>query len=592
LNQALDFLIAEHAYVNELEAKLLGQSIVFKDIGDHILERNIYGVDINEESVEIARLSLWLRTATKGRKLNDLSANIKCGNSLIDDPAVAGAKVFDWKKEFPAVFAKGGFDVVIGNPPWGADLNEDDLSFIKARDEDIVVRMIDSFMFFVSAALRISQPEGRLGQIVPDVILYQTDNRKLREKLLRETHLERAINLGDGIFQDVARPSAIVICSKRQSSTARTLVGSVQKNFDDDLESLNLEPVEQSLLLRMPNSMFPTVNLSGYALLSRLNFPKLLSYLDDDGVQRGVSPDLKEAFIVDDRIVETNRLELEYVKSTVTGGVDVRRFGIDNDMKRLLYVSREVDASQIRNIVEYISRFRDKITCTEVSQGKHPFYALHRPRDPAIFEKSGKLVGVITGDRIIVALDASRIYPTDGLYVFSSNGRQLSNKALGCLLNSTLLTYLYRLLSSETGRTMAQVKPVLVEELPIAAPSAKGVEHLEQLHDRIAQDMASLREIQLGVNHLLQSKYTLPTLSRALENWPGLEFKGFLAELKKAKVQLTLAEEAEWLTYFTAEKAKAQTLQAQIAKTDKEIDALVYELYGLTEEEVKVVEGK
>lgn len=71
-------------------------------------------MDINEESVEIARLSLWLRTATKGRKLNDLSANIKCGNSLIDDPAVAGAKAFDWKKEFPAVFAKGGFDVVMG----------------------------------------------------------------------------------------------------------------------------------------------------------------------------------------------------------------------------------------------------------------------------------------------------------------------------------------------------------------------------------------------------------------------------------------------------------------------------------------------
>ncbi|MBP6574676.1 MAG: restriction endonuclease subunit M, partial [Flavobacteriales bacterium] len=65
LNQALDFLIAEHRYVSELESKLLGQSIVFKDIGDHILERNSYGVDINEESVEIARLSLWLRTATK-----------------------------------------------------------------------------------------------------------------------------------------------------------------------------------------------------------------------------------------------------------------------------------------------------------------------------------------------------------------------------------------------------------------------------------------------------------------------------------------------------------------------------------------------
>jgi hypothetical protein len=92
--------------------------------------------------------------------------------------------------------------------------------------------------------------------------------------------------------------------------------------------------------------------------------------------------------------------------------------------------------------------------------------------------------------------------------------------------------------------------------------------------------------------NLLRSKYNLPSLSRARENWPGLEFKGFLAELKKAKVQLTLAEEAEWLIYFTTEKAKAQALQAQIAKTDAAIDALVYQLYGLTEEEVKVVEGR
>ena len=131
LNQALDFLIAEHRYVDELQATLLGHSITFKDIGDHILERNIYGVDINEESVDIARLSLWLRTATKGRKLNDLSSNIKCGNSLIDDPAVAGDKAFDWKKEFPRVFEKGGFDVVVGNPPY-VDVKALDPVFVKA----------------------------------------------------------------------------------------------------------------------------------------------------------------------------------------------------------------------------------------------------------------------------------------------------------------------------------------------------------------------------------------------------------------------------------------------------------------------------
>ena len=91
---------------------------------------------------------------------------------------------------------------------------------------------------------------------------------------------------------------------------------------------------------------------------------------------------------------------------------------------------------------------------------------------------------------------------------------------------------------------------------------------------------------------LLQSKYTLPKLSRNLENWPALDFKGFLKELHKAKVSLSLAEEAEWLGYFTEQQAKAHALQAQINKTDREIDALVYALYGLTEEEVRVVEGK
>ncbi len=104
LNQALEFLINEHSYIDELHAQLLGISIVFQDVSNHILEQNIYGVDINEESVDIAKLSLWLRTAQRGRKLTSLSNNIKCGNSLIDDPEIAGDKAFNWQKEFPGIF--------------------------------------------------------------------------------------------------------------------------------------------------------------------------------------------------------------------------------------------------------------------------------------------------------------------------------------------------------------------------------------------------------------------------------------------------------------------------------------------------------
>ena len=104
LNQALDYLITEHKYIDELQAKLFGDAMVLSDVEKSILENNLFGVDINEESVEIAKLSLWLRTAQPNRKLNDLNNNIKCGNSLIDDPTVAGDKAFNWQLEFPQVF--------------------------------------------------------------------------------------------------------------------------------------------------------------------------------------------------------------------------------------------------------------------------------------------------------------------------------------------------------------------------------------------------------------------------------------------------------------------------------------------------------
>jgi len=114
LNAALDFLMAEHRLIDELEAKLSGNAIVFPNIENAILENNLYGVDINEESVEIAKLALWLRTAKPQRKLNSLNNNIKCGNSLISPttvtrgfiPLLNTEKSFDWHKEFPQVFTE------------------------------------------------------------------------------------------------------------------------------------------------------------------------------------------------------------------------------------------------------------------------------------------------------------------------------------------------------------------------------------------------------------------------------------------------------------------------------------------------------
>jgi type II restriction/modification system DNA methylase subunit YeeA len=103
LVKVFDVLYAENQRVGKLIGALFDESNTYKNI----LTNNIYGVDLNPESVEITKLSLWLKSAQKGKKLNNLDTNIKCGNSLIDDPAVAGERAFDWHKEFASIMAAG-----------------------------------------------------------------------------------------------------------------------------------------------------------------------------------------------------------------------------------------------------------------------------------------------------------------------------------------------------------------------------------------------------------------------------------------------------------------------------------------------------
>lgn len=115
-----------------------------------------------------------------------------------------------------------------------------------------------------------------------------------------------------------------------------------------------------------------------------------------------------------------------------------------------------------------------------------------------------------------------------------------------------------------------------------------------ELDDLVNAMIVNTKELNSDLNQLtglLQSKFGIVKFSRKLENWHQLEFGDFLKELKKEKVGLTLSEEAEWLTYFNERKKRLQGIQAHIIRTEKEIDAKVYELYGLTEEEIKVVEN-
>ena len=116
LIEAFDQLHATYQRSNDRLDELRGHRTLF-DLDKRILENNLYGVDLNEEAIEICRLSLWIKTAERGKALTSLDHPIRVGNSVVADPAVH-PKALDWQAAFPEVFAQGGFDVVVGNPPY------------------------------------------------------------------------------------------------------------------------------------------------------------------------------------------------------------------------------------------------------------------------------------------------------------------------------------------------------------------------------------------------------------------------------------------------------------------------------------------
>ncbi|WP_263385953.1 Eco57I restriction-modification methylase domain-containing protein [Granulicella arctica] len=482
-----------------------------------ILIDNVFGVDIDAQAVETTKLSLLLKVLEGEtsqtiqpeliyqRALPDLGDNIKCGNSLIasdfylqyqtalfDEDEQYRINVFDWKPEFPAIFKAGGFDVVIGNPPWGALLSEPELDYLRNKDSEIIVRMIDSFMYFVHQCTAKLNSSGRFGMILPDVLLYQSDNQKLRKVLLDRFTLTHILNMGN-VFKKVTRPACILTLSNSASPKPQVRVADlsrlpqVQKQRSMVTGS-GMTLLAQKELVELPGALFVTTNIEGYAVWKTVNLvrhEKLISLVDDDGIQRGVSPDLKEAFLVTAAAAKKAGLEISVLRKALTGGRQVKRYFIDHPDLLLIYTQRTTDLQALPKVRAFIDGYRDAITCKEVEKGKHSLYALHRAREERIFLKKKKLIGVITEDEIVLALDEQQTFVTDGLYTFAVVDGVDVRYVMG-ILNSRLFVFLYRLLALESGRVLAQVKPTLLGQLPIRLlDKAKTKE--KAAHDHLVQ---------------------------------------------------------------------------------------------------------
>lgn len=548
LNQALEFLIEEHQYIDELQAKLFGDTLVLSDMENSILENNLFGVDLNEESVEIAKLSLWLRTAQPNRKLNDLNGNIKCGNSLIDDVIVAGDKAFNWQQAFPKVFENGGFDVIIGNPPYVRPHNIADLEKVFLWSNYFVAsQKTDLYAFFTEKGALLLKEKGKLGYIMPKTWMSIHSFLKLRQFILENYNILEIGLLPSKVFEDAIVETAIIIIENKLSVNTF--------EFIDVVENKILKIENQSDILKNSN-----LNINEN-IQKELGEFKYLGDITDIIVGIATGDDKKYC-----RFEKLTNIDKPAIR-----GANISRYNINYTGEYLWYDTQEM----VRD-----SNLKPKSTLKGGG-------LLCSPKKPSDFELPEKIVMQRISKKIIASIDTNQYYAHTSVVILKPKTDNIfKNKYILAILNSSYINFWLKTNSSNVSINVGTVK-----NIPIKIESILKQSIYEKNVDVLLAKNKELQEQSQKFQRTIQRKFELVELPKKLQDWYLLSYADFIKELGKKKVKLSLSQEVEWEDYFTQESKKTLELKATIDETDKIIDAMVYELYGLTEEEIRIVEN-
>ena len=530
LNQALDFLIEEHKYLDELQAKLFGDALVLSDIENSILENNLFGVDLNEESVEIAKLSLWLRTAQPNRKLNDLSANIKCGNSLIDAVEVAGEKAFNWQQAFPKVFEKGGFDVIIGNPPY--------LNLTKGNTPDEVIAFYTEnyfsikkansknlFTLFNELGTLIIKEQRVVSFIIPEGFLKTRSYDDCVKKMNEVGTINKAVYFENWVFEDATTGSMIFEFIKDKSESIVFEEYLMNKSNEISKIDLKINPI-----------------IEKYNKLKFQNISELCDTFKGMAVQNRQDFIFKEKNELPNRFLLGNCIDRYSYKD---------EFFCDYSTLKIVGGTKNKDKHDISPRI-LIRRTGNYLCCVMLNE-------------PALTEST--------------------------LYSCSLKSDNLEIYYLLSILNSKFLTYIVRQNMITNEQAFPQIMMSDIQLLKIPIPKLEIQNELKKLAKFLELKLSELQEQSQKFQRAIQRKFDVVSLPKKLQEWYLLGYPEFIKELGKLKAKLTLSEEAEWEEYFVSEATKVMKIRYEILTTDEAIDKMVYELYGLTKEEISIIEN-
>lgn len=404
---------------------------------------------LKSKIIDLESPSLFERTEQEKKGLVKLKAKLKElekeqttieSNKLYKDS-------FEWRFEFPQLLNKEGefigFDIVIGNPPFGASFTIAEKNVLKARYSDVHMRTPESYCYFISLAFRLARNTGVVSYIVPNNMFFQNENEKTRSLLLFKHRLVRAINLGDNTFENADVPTCIFI-SKVQHKEIYDIAYSDYRmcNIRDIEWDKNIENTSSTLIQSVPAYV---VGLSNEDI-------RILGAIREQGVSidsiaeemaSGISTGGDNIFKVNKDFAISHSIENQILFPVIIGS-NIDRYIITHNNEYIIYTTRETDIERYPNTKRYLMSFIEKLkNRSESKKGILPWFSLNRNRYKELFTEP-KIIMRQTSDSIRCVYDENGFYVLDSILVLKKNTNQYSYKYIATVLNSKLTDYLYK----------------------------------------------------------------------------------------------------------------------------------------------------
>jgi type I restriction-modification system DNA methylase subunit len=613
---AFDLLLYEYERVNTALRELKGGQLSVFDLNKTILNHNLYGVDLSPESVEITKLSLWLKTAEPGKPLTYLDDNIKCGNSIIADKSLDDL-AFDWEAVFSDVFADGGFDVVLGNPPY---VRQELLSSFKPYLQNhyqCYDGVADLYTYFYEKGVNILKPNGILAYIVTNKWLKAGYGKPLRKFFSEQSIFEQIVDFGHApLFQDADTFPCIISLRKPESESSETR----QKSDDsvwvcpvpcEDLADINLTQyvenegysVSWERFTQEAWSLEPPAVDDLMAKIKSVGIP----LKEFTGVKPcyGIKTGFNQAFLIDDEtrnnLVKADPKSAEIIKPYLRGQ-DIKRWSPEWQNLWIILLKSSSDykwawsqsenyqnpenifASQFPAIYQYLVKYKDRLK-KRYDQGKH-WWELRSCVYYNLFEQP-KIIWKDLSTYSEFCFDESGIFTNDLCFILPFESQWL----LAILNSPVMWYYLFRVTIHGANETL-RLKNIYTETLPIAQPSDEIRNQIEPLVNRLIEITKTNQEAKQEILDWLQIEQNIEKLGRKLENFANLDCDTFIKEVKKRRPKNADFSPKRLKKIRTAYNDYAplmQTRQGEALQLEQQLTDLVNQAYELTPEEIDLM---